>query len=56
MRQDTLKDLPGKKADREDYGYNIGLYFHHQSYPQLGVVVALVLSLQSFWSFSTDLQ
>ena len=37
--------------------YSIGLYFHHQSHPQLGVVFALALSLHSFWSsFSTDLQ
>ena len=32
-------------------------YFYHQSHPQLGVVFALALSLQSFWSyFSSDLQ
>ena len=30
--------------------YNIGLYFHHQSHPQLGVVFALAPSLHSFWS------
>ena len=37
--------------------YCIGLYFHHQSHPQLGVVFVLALSLHSFWSyFSTDLQ
>ena len=36
---------------------SIGLCFHHQSHPQLGVVFALALSLHSFWSyFSTDLQ
>ena len=33
------------------------LYFHYQSYPQLGIVFALAPSLHSFWSyFSTDLQ
>ena len=37
--------------------YSIRLYFHHLAYPQLGVVFALALSLQSFWSyFSSDLQ
>ena len=37
--------------------YSIGLYFHHQSHPQLGVVFALALSLNSFWSyFSSYLQ
>ena len=29
--------------------YSIGLYFHHQSHPQLGVVFALAASLHSFW-------
>ena len=47
-----LLPLPGPLAL-----YSIGLYFHHQSHPQLGVVFALAPSLQSFWSyFSTDLQ
>ena len=47
-----LLPLPGPLAL-----YSIGLYFHHQSYPQLGVVFALAPSLQSFWSyFSTDCQ
>ena len=37
--------------------YSIGLCFHHQSHPQLGVVFALTPSLHSFWSyFYTDLQ
>ena len=37
--------------------YSIGLYFHHQSHPQLGGVFALAPSLLSFWSyFSSDLQ
>ena len=37
--------------------YSIGLYFHHQSHTQLGVVFALALSLHSLWSyFSTDIQ
>ena len=37
--------------------FSIGLYFHHQSHPQLGVVFALAPSLHSFWSyFSIDLQ
>ena len=37
--------------------YSIGLYFYHQSHPQLGVVFVLAASLHSFWSyFSTDLQ
>ena len=29
--------------------YSIGLYFHHQSHPQLRVVFALAQPLQSFW-------
>ena len=37
--------------------YSIGLYFHHQSHPQLGVAFALAPPLHSFWSyFSTLLQ
>ena len=37
--------------------YSIGLYFHHQSHLQLGIVFALALSLHLFWSyFSTCLQ
>ena len=37
--------------------YSIGVYFHHQSHLELGVVFALAPSLHSFWSyFSTDLQ
>ena len=37
--------------------YSIGLCFHHQSHPQLGIISALALSLYSFWSyFSTLLQ
>ena len=37
--------------------YSIGLYFHCQSHPQLGVVFALAPSLHSFWGyFSTLLQ
>ena len=35
--------------------YNIGLYFHHQSYPQLAVVFALALPLHSFWSYFCSL-
>ena len=36
--------------------YSIGLYFHHQSHPQLGLVFALAQPLHSFLSyFSTDL-
>ena len=31
--------------------YIIGLYFHHQTYPQLGIVFGLSLSLYSFWSY-----
>ena len=31
--------------------YNTGLYFHHQSHPQLGVVFTLALSFCSFWSY-----
>ena len=31
---------------------SIGLYFHHQSHPQLGVVFALAPSLHSFWVIS----
>ena len=30
--------------------YSIGLYYHHQSQPHLGVVFALAPSLHSFWS------
>ena len=37
--------------------YSIGLYFHHQSHPPMGVVFSLAPSLHSFWSyFSSDLQ
>ena len=37
--------------------YSIGLYFHHQSHPQLGVVFTLAPSIYSLWSyFSTLLQ
>ena len=32
--------------------FSIGLYFHHQLYPQLGVVFALAPSLHSFWVIS----
>ena len=32
-----------------DVLYSIGLYFHHPSYPQLGIVLALASSLLSFW-------
>ena len=31
--------------------YCIGLYFHHPSHRQLGVVFALAASLHSFWSY-----
>ena len=31
--------------------YSTGLYFHHQSHPQLGTVFTLALSLHSFWLF-----
>ena len=31
--------------------YSIRLYFHYQSYPQLGVVFTLASSLHSFWSY-----
>ena len=37
--------------------YSIGLYFHHSSHTQLGIIFALAPPLHSFWScFSTDLQ
>ena len=37
--------------------YIIGLYFHHQSHPQVVAVFALAPSLYSFWSyFFTNLQ
>ena len=37
--------------------YNIRLYFHHQSHPQLSTVFTLAPPLHSFWSyFSTLLQ
>ena len=37
--------------------YSIGLYFHHQSHPEVGVVSALAPLLHSFWIyFFTDLQ
>ena len=32
--------------------YSVGLYIHHPSHPQLGVVFALTPSLHSFWSNS----
>ena len=31
--------------------YNIGLYFHHQTYPQLGIVFTLTQPLHSFWMY-----
>ena len=31
--------------------YSIGLYFHHQSHPQLAVVFVLAQRLHSFWSY-----
>ena len=31
--------------------YIIGLYFHHQSHPQLCIVFGLALSLYSLWSY-----
>ena len=35
--------------------YSIGLYFHHQTHPQLGVVSTLAQLLHSSWSyFSAD--
>ena len=34
--------------------YSIGLYFHSQTYPQLGVITALAQPLHSFWT-PTDL-
>ena len=33
--------------------YSIGLYIHHQSHPQLGVVFTLAPSLHYFWSYFT---
>ena len=37
--------------------YSMGLYLHHQSHLQLGIVFTLAPSLHSFWCcFSTDLQ
>ena len=37
--------------------YSIGLYFHHQSHPQLGIVFGLAPALHSFCTyFSTLLQ
>ena len=35
--------------------YSIGLYFHQQSHPQLGVVFALAPSLHSFWGYSSSI-
>ena len=31
--------------------YSIGLYFHHQSHPQLGAAFVLAPSLHFFWSY-----
>ena len=31
--------------------YSIGIYFHHQTHPQLGVLSALAQPLHSFWSY-----
>ena len=39
------------------FSYSMGLYFHHHSHQQVGVVFTLAPSLDSFWSyFSTLLQ
>ena len=46
-------NIPGSYAIL--FCYSIGLYFHHQSHPQLGVVLALGLSLHSFWSYFSNL-
>ena len=35
--------------------YSIGLYFHHQSHPPLGIVFTLTPSLYSFWSYFSTL-
>ena len=35
--------------------YSIGLYFHHQTYPQLGIVFILARTLHSFWSSFSSL-
>ena len=35
--------------------YKIGLYFHHQSQSQLGIVFALAQPLHSFWSYFSTL-
>ena len=35
--------------------YSIGLYFHYQSHPQLGIVFALALFLHSSWSYSPQI-
>ena len=33
--------------------YSTGLYFHHQTHPQLSIVSALAQLLQSFWSYQS---
>ena len=35
--------------------YSIGLYFRHQSHPQLGIVFALAQPLHSSWSYVSPL-
>ena len=32
------------------------VYFHHQSYPQLGIIFALGISRHSFWSYFSTLR
>ena len=59
QQKHTIVDVTddGSKAQGCQEQYSIGLYFHHQSHPQLDVVCALAPSLHSFWSyFSTDLE
>ena len=35
--------------------YSIGLFFHHQTHPQLGFVSTLAQPLHSFWSYFSTL-
>ena len=45
-------NLPWFQVPLQYCSYSIGLYFHHQTHPQTGIVSALAQPLRSFWSFS----
>ena len=57
---DLTFQVPVQYCSLQHQTLSIGLYFHHQSHPQLGVVFALTLSLYLFiylfWSYFSVLQ